>query len=102
MLYSGCQKNVPIAERFFATTLMPPSFFRNIIMTSGIAAGRSLLAPGFEPVNSGQQASCQKPVASSQVLKDLNPRLESRYLIPGGFFIAVLSVYFLLKICNAK
>jgi hypothetical protein len=22
--YSGCQKNVPIAERFFATTLMPP------------------------------------------------------------------------------
>jgi hypothetical protein len=25
--YSGCQKNVPIAERFFATTLMPPSFF---------------------------------------------------------------------------
>jgi hypothetical protein len=34
--YSGCQKNVPIAERFFATTLMPPSFFRNIIMTSGI------------------------------------------------------------------
>jgi hypothetical protein len=34
--YSGCQKNVPIAERFFATTLMPPSFFRNINMTSGI------------------------------------------------------------------
>jgi len=25
--YSGCQKNVPIAGRFFATTLMPPSFF---------------------------------------------------------------------------
>jgi hypothetical protein len=35
-IYSGCQKNVPIAERFFATTLMPPSFFRNIIMASGI------------------------------------------------------------------
>jgi hypothetical protein len=35
-IYSGCQKNVPIAERFFATTLMPPSFFRNINMTSGI------------------------------------------------------------------
>jgi hypothetical protein len=35
-VYSGCQKNVPIAERFFATTLMPPSFFRNINMTSGI------------------------------------------------------------------
>ncbi|MGD1986442.1 MAG: hypothetical protein PVF30_08150, partial [Desulfobacterales bacterium] len=34
--YSGCQKNVPIAERFFATTLMPPSFFRNTNMTSGI------------------------------------------------------------------
>jgi hypothetical protein len=34
--YSGCQKNVPIAQRFFATTLMPPSFFRNIIMTNGI------------------------------------------------------------------
>ena len=27
VFYSGCQKNVPIAERFFATTLMPPSFF---------------------------------------------------------------------------
>jgi hypothetical protein len=25
-IYSGCQKNVPIAERFFATTLMPPAF----------------------------------------------------------------------------
>jgi hypothetical protein len=25
--YRGCQKNVPIAERFFATTLMPPSLF---------------------------------------------------------------------------
>jgi hypothetical protein len=36
MAYSGCQKNVPIAERFFATTLMPPSFFRIIFMTSGI------------------------------------------------------------------
>jgi hypothetical protein len=36
IVYSGCQKNVAIAERFFATTLMPPSFFRNIIMTSGI------------------------------------------------------------------
>jgi hypothetical protein len=35
-IYSGCQKNVPIAERFFATTLMAPSFFRNINMTSGI------------------------------------------------------------------
>jgi hypothetical protein len=34
--YSGCQKNVPIAGRFFATTLMPPSFYRNILMTSGI------------------------------------------------------------------
>ena len=34
--YSGCQNNVPIAERYFATTLMPPSFFRNIMMTSGI------------------------------------------------------------------
>jgi hypothetical protein len=34
--YSGCQKNVPIAERFFATTLMPPSFYRNIMMTNGI------------------------------------------------------------------
>ena len=34
--YSGCQKNVPMAERFFSTTLMPPSFLRNIIMTSGI------------------------------------------------------------------
>jgi hypothetical protein len=30
--YSGCQENVPIAERFFATTLMPPFFFRNIIV----------------------------------------------------------------------
>jgi hypothetical protein len=27
MIYSRCQKNVPIAGRFFATTLMPPSFF---------------------------------------------------------------------------
>jgi hypothetical protein len=36
IVYSGCQKNVAIAVRFFATTLMPPSFFRNIIMTSGI------------------------------------------------------------------
>jgi hypothetical protein len=35
-VYSGCQKDVPIAEHFFATTLMPPSFFRNINMTSGI------------------------------------------------------------------
>ena len=35
-IYSGCQKNVPIAERFFATTLMPPSFFGNINMASGI------------------------------------------------------------------
>jgi hypothetical protein len=34
--YSGCQKNVPIAGRFFVTTLMPPSYFRNIIMTNGI------------------------------------------------------------------
>jgi hypothetical protein len=25
--YSGCQKNVPMAERFFGTTLMPPTFF---------------------------------------------------------------------------
>jgi hypothetical protein len=42
--YSGCQKNVPIAEHFFATTLMPPSFFRNINMTSGI--NRRLQMPG--------------------------------------------------------
>ena len=35
--YSGCQKNVPIAGRFFATTLMPPSFYRNMMMTSGIS-----------------------------------------------------------------
>jgi hypothetical protein len=39
--YSGCQKNVPMAERFFATTLMPPSFFRNINMTSGITGERA-------------------------------------------------------------
>jgi hypothetical protein len=26
-LYSRCQKNIAIAGRFFATTLMPPSFF---------------------------------------------------------------------------
>ena len=25
--YSRCQKNVPVAGRFFATTLMPPSYF---------------------------------------------------------------------------
>jgi hypothetical protein len=42
LLYSGCQKNVPIAERFFATTLMPPSFFRNINMTSGIIIDEAL------------------------------------------------------------
>ena len=36
VFYSGCQKKVPIAGRFFATTLMPPSFFRNIIMIIGI------------------------------------------------------------------
>jgi hypothetical protein len=35
-IYSGCQKNIPIAERFFVTTLMPSSFFRNIIMTIGM------------------------------------------------------------------
>jgi hypothetical protein len=35
-IYSGCQKNVPIAGRFFVTTLMPSSFFRNIILTIGI------------------------------------------------------------------
>jgi hypothetical protein len=29
-------KNVPVAERFFAATLMPLSFFRNIMMASGI------------------------------------------------------------------
>jgi hypothetical protein len=42
-VYSGCQKNVPIAERFFVTTLMPPSFFRNIIMTIGITLVRDIL-----------------------------------------------------------
>jgi hypothetical protein len=35
-IYSGCQKNDPIAGRFIATTLMPPSFLRSIIMTSGV------------------------------------------------------------------
>jgi hypothetical protein len=35
-LYSGCQKSVSVAERFFATTPMPPFFFRNINMTSGV------------------------------------------------------------------
>jgi hypothetical protein len=34
--YSGCQRNVPIAGRFFVTTLMPPSLFRNFNMASGI------------------------------------------------------------------
>lgn len=34
--YSRCQKNSPIAERFFATTPMPPSFYGNIMMTNGI------------------------------------------------------------------
>jgi hypothetical protein len=33
--YCGCQKDVPITERLFVTTPMPPSFFRNLIMTSG-------------------------------------------------------------------
>jgi hypothetical protein len=37
-MYGGCQKNAPIAKRFFATTHLPPSFFRNIMMTSGINA----------------------------------------------------------------
>ncbi|MGD2098533.1 MAG: enoyl-CoA hydratase-related protein [Desulfobacterales bacterium] len=58
--YSRCQKDVPIAERFFATTLMPPSFFRNILMTSGIKCScrlwrfnlpdKSVWAYGFFPI----------------------------------------------------
>jgi hypothetical protein len=42
-VYSSCHKNVPIAERFFATTLMPPSFFWNINMTSGIKRGSAAI-----------------------------------------------------------
>jgi hypothetical protein len=61
--YRRCQKNVPIAERFFATTLMPPSFFRNILMTSAIISmpqddlqpkgGSRLPHPAFEPQEVG-------------------------------------------------
>ena len=36
LVYSGCQKNVPIEGCFSATTPNTPSFFRNVIMTSGI------------------------------------------------------------------
>ena len=35
-MYRGCQKNVPIEDLFLLQPLMPPSYFRNIIMTSGI------------------------------------------------------------------
>ena len=39
LLYMGCQKNVPIEDRFLLQTFIPPSYFRNIIMTSGINIG---------------------------------------------------------------
>jgi hypothetical protein len=44
--YGRCQKNVPIADRFFATASVPPSFFGNILMTSGIIARQMLKNPG--------------------------------------------------------
>jgi hypothetical protein len=57
MYYSGCQKNVPIAERFFAKKLMPPSYFWNIMMTSGInlPAGRCQIILKQFMVNRGPQ-----------------------------------------------
>jgi len=35
-VYRGCPKNVPIEDRFSDTNPYAASYFRNIIMTSGI------------------------------------------------------------------
>jgi hypothetical protein len=44
------KKTFPLRNVFFATTLMPPSFFWNILMTSGIEIDQSKrVAKGFEP-----------------------------------------------------
>jgi hypothetical protein len=65
LLYSGCQKNVPIAERFFATTLMPPSFFRNINMTSGINSSMAMLVQQLQ-TTAEMQLEMLKNAAESQ------------------------------------
>jgi hypothetical protein len=39
------KKNAPIVDRFFATTLMPPSFFRNSRMTIGITIIKGFSTP---------------------------------------------------------
>jgi hypothetical protein len=58
--YSGCQKNVPIAERFSAPTLMPPSFFGNIILTSGMNLPYTY-SPGAEFDNDFVEHDVKRP-----------------------------------------
>jgi hypothetical protein len=45
------KKNVPQSERFFAKTLIPPSFLRNIIMTSSIEYPGNYLQIGVERIS---------------------------------------------------
>jgi hypothetical protein len=35
-LYRGCQKSVPVAERIWGTTLMPPAFLGKTLIRSGM------------------------------------------------------------------
>ena len=44
MIYRGCQKNVPIKDRFSATNPYAASYFRIIFMRSGITADGYLIS----------------------------------------------------------